>query len=301
MTEEIKSFELEEYIRIINPQENYQDQVIVVEIAGNDLKRTVKDVFPMRFETSSTILVSKGELIVTMDYIPYTLTQHMVLERANVHLINAFQVSHDFKGYHIIFGRKILNHLFEEIVPLPKDYAISKRYEPVHKLDSKDFLLLVDIIERLRNNIRRTSHHFQKGLILNEVRNFIMELSDIEIRKVATSSENFKVNHLESLAIRFMQLLVEKCRMWHEVSDYSTELCVTSVYLSRTIKSFSGQTAMDWINKARIAEAKILLRKPDVTVQEVAEMLNFSDQSAFGKFFKKHTGKSPVEYKRQLE
>ena len=300
MTEEIKSFGLEEYIRVVKPKENFDDQIIVVEVTGSDITPSANDVFPLRFEASSSILVCRGELIVTMDYIPYTLTQHMILERANVHLMNAFHASHDFKGYHIIFGRKILNHLFEEIVPIPKEYALSKRYEPVQKLDSKDFLLLVDIIERLRNNIRRKDHHFQKGIILNEVRNFIMELSDVEIKKVVTNGEKFEINHLEDLAIRFMQLLVEKCKVWHEVSDYSTELCVTPVYLSRTIKSFSGQTAMDWINKVRIAEAKILLRKPDVTVQEVAEMLSFSDQSAFGKFFKKHTGQSPVEYKKQL-
>jgi AraC-like DNA-binding protein len=48
-----------------------------------------------------------------------------------------------------------------------------------------------------------------------------------------------------------------------------------------------------------LTEAKILLRKPDATVKQVADELNFGDQSSFGKFFKKHTGLTPVEYKNK--
>lgn len=100
--------------------------------------------------------------------------------------------------------------------------------------------------------------------------------------------------------MNFVQLLVEKGREWHEVADYSTELCVTPVYLSRILKNLSGKSAIDWIHEARIAEAKILLRKTDRTIQDVADILYFSDQSAFGKFFKKRTGISPLEYKKSL-
>lgn len=33
-------------------------------------------------------------------------------------------------------------------------------------------------------------------------------------------------------------------------------------------------------------------------VQQVADILNFSDQSSFGKFFKKQAGMSPGEFKK---
>lgn len=300
MEEEIRNFDLQEFIEVVKPVENYDDQVIVMEISGNMLSPSTNDIYPLRFEAASSMLVCKGELSVTMDYIPYTLTQHTLLERSNVHLLNGIQASHDFKGYHIIFGKKILNNLFEEIVAVPKEYALSKRYKPIVKLDYADFHLLVDCIERLRNNIKRTDHFFQKGLIYNEVRNFVMECSNFGMKEIKLTGAKFEISHLEDLSIRFMQLLIQKSHEWHEVSDYSTELCVTPVYLSRTVKALSGKTAMDWINKVRVAEAKILLRKPDNTVQYVADKMNFSDQSAFGKFFKKHTGRSPVEYKKEI-
>lgn len=51
------------------------------------------------------------------------------------------------------------------------------------------------------------------------------------------------------------------------------------------MKSFSGKTVNQWISEALMREAEISLRNPDLTIQQVADMLNFSDQSSFGKFF----------------
>ena len=66
------------------------------------------------------------------------------------------------------------------------------------------------------------------------------------------------------------------------------------------MKSFSGKTVNQWISEALIRESEILLRNPDLTIQQVADMLNFSDQSSFGKFFKKHRDISPLAFKRQF-
>lgn len=296
--EEIKNVGLDEFIRAVQPKENYKNQIIVMEIHGSETKKLSSDMLPLRFEAVSIILVCHGELTVTLDYLPYTLQQHMVLERMNLHLMNDFRMSHDFKGYHVLIGPIPLDKMFEEIITVPKEYGLSKRLSPVQKLDPKDFNMLVETIERLRNNMRRTDHYFQKAIVTNEIRNFIMELSNIGMQRISTERINFEFNHQQELAIRFMQLLVTRAKEWNEVSQYSTKLCVTPVYLSRTIKTLSEKTAMEWINYARVAEAKIMLRKCGNSIQEVADMLHFSDQSAFGKFFKKHTGMSPVEYKR---
>jgi AraC-like DNA-binding protein len=47
-----------------------------------------------------------------------------------------------------------------------------------------------------------------------------------------------------------------------------------------------------------MTEAKILLRNPSLSIQQIADQLNFSDQSSFGKFFKKHHRMSPLEYRK---
>lgn len=297
--DEIKHIGLEDFIRHANPEEVYNNQIITMKITGEDFMQKISPaIFPLRFDAFSAILVCKGEVHMTMDYITYTLQQNMILERSSMHLINGFQVSHDFIGYHIILSDKVIRLLFEEFVTVPKEYIANKRRNPVQKIDGEDFNMLLNIIERLRKNICHNNHFFQKAIIMNEVRNFVMELSNIGMQNVNSSS--IDISYTEDLMFRFVKLLITKCKEWYEVANYSTELCVTPVYLSRAIKSISGKTAIECIHEARIYEAKVMLRNPDFAVQDVSDLLHFSDQSAFGKFFKKHTGISPMEYKKNI-
>ena len=85
--------------------------------------------------------------------------------------------------------------------------------------------------------------------------------------------------------------------MHREVTFYADKLCVTSDYLSKVVREYDGQSAAKWIINAVITEAKILLREPDKTINQIARESNFPDQSTFGKFFKRNTGLSPLEYK----
>lgn len=301
MTDEVKNFGLEDFIAYIKPEEIYEDQVIVMEMDGRDqLELDDPNLFPLRFDAFSSILVCRGEAYITIDYMPYILTQHMSLNRSDIHVMNGFTKSHDFKGYLLILGKKMLQSFIDDIAiapRLPREYSINSYAEPVHKLDMKEFNRLVGILERLRDNIRREDHFFRKALILNEVRNFTMETINLGIQRYTGDNPSLKFNYLEELVLRFLQLLIEKGKEWNDVASYSTELCVTPVYLSRTVKSVVGKTAIDLINSARISEAEIMLRKPDTSIQLVADALHFSDQSAFGKFFKRHVGISPMEYK----
>ncbi|MBQ2321378.1 MAG: helix-turn-helix domain-containing protein, partial [Bacteroidales bacterium] len=61
----------------------------------------------------------------------------------------------------------------------------------------------------------------------------------------------------------------------------------------------SKRSAAEWINEFAITEAKMLLRFSDMSVQQVAEKLNFSSQSAFGKYFKQYVGVSPKVFRRE--
>lgn len=52
------------------------------------------------------------------------------------------------------------------------------------------------------------------------------------------------------------------------------------------------------IGEALLNNAKILLLNSDKSIKEIANEMSFSDQYAFGKFFKKHTGLSPSKFKK---
>ncbi len=57
------------------------------------------------------------------------------------------------------------------------------------------------------------------------------------------------------------------------------------------------KTPKDIINPTIIIESKLLLKRTNANISEVAALVGFSDQAMFSKFFKKQSGKSPSEYK----
>jgi AraC-like DNA-binding protein len=81
------------------------------------------------------------------------------------------------------------------------------------------------------------------------------------------------------------------------VRFYGEALNVTPKYLTETVKEINGKSAGAVIDDFVILEAKLLLEKPENTIAQVADLLNFSDQSFFGKYFKRITGISPKEFK----
>jgi len=59
-------------------------------------------------------------------------------------------------------------------------------------------------------------------------------------------------------------------------------------------------SASELINNFVIQEAKSLLNYTRMSIAEIAEELNFADQSFFGKFFKRAVGVSPYQYRSQV-
>ena len=94
-------------------------------------------------------------------------------------------------------------------------------------------------------------------------------------------------------------MLEAEYRKERSVVYFANRLCISPKHLSMVVKKVSGRTASDWIDEYVVLEAKQMLRTTTLTVQEVSRELNFANQSFFGKYFKKHVGMSPSEYRQQ--
>jgi len=97
---------------------------------------------------------------------------------------------------------------------------------------------------------------------------------------------------------RFTQLVNAYYIDKRTVEEYADLLSVTPNHLSQTIKKVSGKNALSFINERIATEAKSLIRFTDFSIAEIAYQLGFSDTANFGKFFKKHEGKTPLQFKK---
>jgi len=96
---------------------------------------------------------------------------------------------------------------------------------------------------------------------------------------------------------KFLQMVFEKGNTMLSVSDYAQKLKVTPNYLNKTVKAHTHRTAIDWIEIARLNQAKQLLRDKSIPIVDVARLSGLDDQSYFSRFFKKKTGLTPSQYR----
>ena len=102
------------------------------------------------------------------------------------------------------------------------------------------------------------------------------------------------------LARRFKTLLEKQFNSVQDVGEYARMLKVNERALNEAVRRATGSTAAKLIRERVMLEAKRLLLHSEVSVAEVADRLAFEDPAYFSRAFKKHTGRSPIEFRQSL-
>ncbi|WP_302979185.1 helix-turn-helix domain-containing protein [Paraprevotella clara] len=152
----------------------------------------------------------------------------------------------------------------------------------------------------MKAKIKETDNPFRRGALLG----YLQVLTYNAYRYILDSGTGKekkpeKLSRCEELYNGFIRLVHKNYTRERSVSFYADALCVTPKYLSQIIHKVSGRFASEWITDYVILEAKALLKSRKYTVQQVADMLSFANQSFFGRYFKDKVGCSPSEYQKQ--
>ncbi|MDE7070154.1 MAG: helix-turn-helix transcriptional regulator [Alistipes sp.] len=139
---------------------------------------------------------------------------------------------------------------------------------------------------------RRTIYHEQLLLLFR-----ILCYDILDIYLAGNPLQPVSNDRKERIFQKFIISLYHNHRKEREVTFYAQEQYLTPRYFSSLIKEKSGQSALQWIIRSVVTDAKQLLRDPAVSIKEIASLLNFSSQSFFGKYFKQYVGVSPSEYR----
>ena len=99
---------------------------------------------------------------------------------------------------------------------------------------------------------------------------------------------------------RFIYLVNNHCKQEHRMAFYAEKMCLTDRYLGTVVKAVSGQTGKEWIDRALITSAKVMLKHSDRTVVQIADELNFPTVSFFCKYFKRLTNLTPNQFRQTV-
>lgn len=101
----------------------------------------------------------------------------------------------------------------------------------------------------------------------------------------------------EELLRQFIRLLNQHSGK-HNLPFYAEKMNISPSYLSRLVEDASGAAASEWINRAVVLQAKLLLRTSELTIEQIAEELNISTTPYFCRLFKREVGITPTEYRK---
>ena len=123
---------------------------------------------------------------------------------------------------------------------------------------------------------------------------FLMLARSVSDKQALAKQEDKRFSH-------FIRLLENEFITCRDASVYAEKLHTTYKTLNKTCKQNTQQTAKQLIDAYTILESKRRLVIDNQSIQQHAYELGFAEPSNFIKYFKKHTGLTPAQFRKQIK
>ena len=179
--------------------------------------------------------------------------------------------------------------------------AINMLKSPIMEMQPEEVELSMQYFQLIDNVINTDSEYRNDsiGYLLTSVFYLIGGMLMKRLHAAEENDETAPSTRQKKLFESFIELVEKHHDKERSLKFYADKLCISPKYLSQIVKSVSGFSAPDVINKYVILEAQHLLRHTTMTVKEISDHLNFPNQSFFQKYFKVRTGYTPNSYRQQ--
>ena len=82
------------------------------------------------------------------------------------------------------------------------------------------------------------------------------------------------------------------------IESLASDMCITRGYLNRKLKTITGMTAQQYVQRIRMEQARLILEsRTEVTVMDLAMQCGFEDSTSFTRAFRRVFGKTPSQYR----
>jgi AraC family transcriptional activator of pobA len=142
-----------------------------------------------------------------------------------------------------------------------------------------------------------TPDHIQKELLITLLKRLIITVTQLA-RANYIPDEKLHDHRLD--IFRKFNMLVEQhfCKS-HNVAEYAGMLNKAPKTLSNIFALYSKKTPLQVIQERIVLEAKRLLSNTKRSIKEITYELGFEEPSHFCHFFKRRTGRTPNEFRRE--
>ena len=212
-------------------------------------------------------------------------------------VVTNFMSSSDFNCRQIWFSRGELWNINKYGEVSLSDLPYLKRH-PIMHLTDDDVKLLDDYFQLLCRRMRDSSPVLYSNIVRSLVSTMMLEILSMMRRQEPENTVTTGV-HRQRLANEFMRLVEQSDGRIRKVDDFANQLNITPKYLSTLLKETMNRRPSEMIHFYTLKAIEHRLRYTDMTMQEIANDLNFANASFFGKYFKEHAGMTPLDFRKK--
>ena len=99
---------------------------------------------------------------------------------------------------------------------------------------------------------------------------------------------------------QFIMLMDEYYTTERKASFYSSKMGISEKRINQILKEKMHKTITQLLHDRLILEVDRMLMAGNMTIKEIAFCLNFDDPAYFSRFYKKQTGQTPEDFKKQI-
>ncbi|TRX66174.1 AraC family transcriptional regulator [Carboxylicivirga sp. M1479] len=285
---------------------------------SNDIKKyPFKNGLPLEFEIIdlSSVLNTKKEVMVVphrpqfyhilwikqgsathyIDFKPISIEDDCIIFVPH-NSVNLYDGDGIYKGKSIIFTDGFFCKNEQDIQFLHSSMLYSDLYG-IAKIK------LHDTASGIRDTFKAMEAEYQRSVdsrhynILHNLLHVFLLQAEREIQKQGVEELQPGVN-LDYLML-YKDLLEQNFRKERSVNKYATELSISEKQLYKATTTLLGKTPKQIIDERVLLEAKRLLVHSHQSIKEIAYKLGYDEPTNFIKYFKKHTHKTPSEFREQ--
>ena len=239
-------------------------------------------------------LCTKGCIKYRMNTQEVTVHTGEMLVVSERHVIDGYQPSEDMEGLCIMMSVDFFHEIIKSVHDISSLFVVA-RMQPVMKLEDDEIETFKDYFQVVKQKITDNYNHFRKDLIRTLMLAMFYDVGNV-IYRVKNFDESLRRS--EKVFTNFVKMVEENCRKERRVAWYAQQLNITPKYLSEAVKRVSGRSAVEWVENYVTMELRVLLKNSTKTIKEIANEMNFPNQSFLGKYFKEHVGVTPSEYRK---
>lgn len=238
-------------------------------------------------------LCLKGYAKLRIDYKEYNLIPNSIFIVLPNQIFEPLEESEDHYVECLFFSTDFVNTL-----PLPRNFDVLNNMTlcPCLSVSDENMHELMEYHSFIVRVCNRSRHIHDEAVAKSLMYAFIALMASL-YAETKVHADMIPNTRGTIIVDEFCKLLMKYHNTERMASFYSDKLCISTQYLSRTLKRLTGRSVNTWITEAVILEAKVLLKSSDKSIMEISEELNFPNPSFFIRYFKQYAGITPLKYR----